>query len=108
VNQNDLIQKIMAAEHQAQALTAQAKIQQDTMEDSITAEIADLRKQYEDQSQVYLQQLEQEEQKKSAKDLAALDQKLAEKLSQVEGIYESQKDQWVQSIFERIVGKAGG
>jgi uncharacterized protein HemX len=78
------------------------------MEDSITAEIADLRKQYEDQSQVYLQQLEQEEQKKSAKDLAALDQKLAEKLSQVESIYESQKDQWAQSIFERIVGKAGG
>jgi hypothetical protein len=108
LNQNDLIQKIMAAEHQAQALTAQAKIQQDTMEDSIATEIEELRKQYEDQSQAYLRQLEQEEKEKSAQDLAVLDQRLAKKLSQVESIYESQKDQWVQAIFERIVGKAGG
>jgi hypothetical protein len=37
-----------------------------------------------------------------------LDDRLTVKLQQVESVYAAQKDQWVQAIFERIVGKAGG
>ena len=56
----------------------------------------------------YLKQLELTEHEKSAQRLKELDEKLAAKLSQVENIYQSRKEQWVDAIFDRIVGKAGG
>jgi phosphoserine phosphatase len=108
LNQTDLIQKIIATEHQAQALTEQAKQQQENMEASITSEIEALRAKYQEEADAYLQKLTQSEHEKSAQHLQALDDRLAAKLQQVESVYTAQKDQWVQAIFERIVGKAGG
>lgn len=108
MNQTDLIQKIIAAEHQAQALTESAKHQQENMESSIEAEIAALRAKYQQDAEAFLQQLEHSEQEKSAQRLQELDDRLADKLRQVESIYEATKAQWVEAIFERIVGKAGG
>jgi phosphoserine phosphatase len=108
LNQTDLIQKIIATEHQAQALTEHAKQQQENMEASINSEIEALRVKYQAEAEAYLQQLMQAEHEKSAQHLQALDDRLTVKLQQVESVYAAQKDQWVQAIFERIVGKAGG
>ena len=52
--------------------------------------------------------LEKSEQEKSAVRLKELDERLETKLKQVDVIYEARKDLWVQTIFERIIGKAGG
>ena len=106
LNQADLIQKKIAAEHQAQALAEHAKVQQENMEASIESEIDGLRKQYQERAEAYLQKLQETEREKSAKHLEALDQRLQKKLDQVENIYQSRKDQWVEAIFDRIVGKA--
>lgn len=108
MNQTDLIQRIIAAEHQAQALASAAKQQQADMEKNIDAEIAEMRQQYEQKAEQYLHDLEQKEQEKSEKELDSLDKRLKEKLAQVDSIYASQKIAWIDAIFERIVGKAGG
>lgn len=108
MNQTDLIQRIIAAEHKAQALAGAAKQEQADMEKNIDAEIAEMRRRYEQNAETYLQELERKEQEKSARELDALDKRLNAKLSQVENIYLSQKDAWINAIFERIVGKAGG
>ncbi len=107
MNQSDLIQKIIAAEHQAQALTESARNQQENMEASIDGEIRALEQRYQDHATEYLRQLEQAEQARSDKRLQELDHRLQEKLSQVESIYQAKKDEWVDAIFERIIGKAG-
>ncbi len=107
MNQSDLIQKIIAAEHQAQALTESARNQQENMEASIDGEIRVLEQRYQDHATEYLRQLEQAEQARSDKRLQELDHRLQEKLSQVESIYQAKKDEWVDAIFERIIGKAG-
>ena len=106
LNQADLIQKIIAAEHQAQALAEHAKVQQENMEASIESEIEELRKQYQEKADAYLKQLQETQREKSAQYLETLDQRLQKKLDQVESIYQSRKDQWVEAIFDRIVGKA--
>lgn len=108
MNQTDLIQRIIAAEHQAQALAGAAKQEKADMEKNIDAEIAEMRQRYEQNAEKYLQELEQKEAEKSAKELDALDKRLNAKLSQVESIYLTRKDEWINAIFERIVGKAGG
>ncbi len=108
MNQTDLIQNIIAAEHQAQAMTQQAKAAHENLDASIAAEIDALQKKYQADADAYLQQLEQTEHENSAQYLTSLDSRLAAKLEQIETIYKEQKDQWIESIFERVVGKAGG
>lgn len=108
MNQTDLIQRIIAAEHQAQVLASSAKQERADMEKNIDAEIAEIRKRYETNAENFLRELEQKEQDKSTKDFEALEARLQTKLSQIESIYASQKDNWINAIFERIVGKAGG
>lgn len=108
MNQNDLIQKIIATERQAQALTVDARSQQENIEKSIDDEIAALRTQYQEKAEHYLDTLRQREQEIRVQHLSELDVRLQTKLTQIENIYSTQKDAWVNAIFERIVGKAGG
>ena len=108
MNQNDLIQRIIATEQQAQALTAGARREQENMESNIDAEIAALRARYQAEADQYLNSLRQREQEKSVQYLSELDTRLQTKLAQIDSIYSAQKDAWVNAIFERIVGKAGG
>ena len=99
MNQTDLIQRIIAAEHQAQVLASAAKQERSDLEKNIDAEIAEMRQRYETNAESFLQELEQKEQEKSAKDLEQLEARLQEKLSQIESIYASQKDVWIDAIF---------
>lgn len=108
MNQTDMIQRIIATEQQAQALTEAAKQEQADLEKNIDAEIAEMRQRYETNAEQFLQDLEQKEHEKSASELEARDKRLKAKLNQVESIYNSQRDAWIDAIFERIVGKAGG
>ena len=108
MNQNDLIQRIIATEHQAQTLTESAKKAQAEMEQDIAAETAALRARYQAEADRYLQELRQQEQEKSARELDMLKVRLQEKLDQIETIYAAEKEQWTDAIFSRIVGKAGG
>ena len=108
MNQTDMIQKIIAAEHQANQLTENAKSQSENMEASIQTEIEALRTRYQANADAYLERLEQAEQARSTRRLKELDDKLDSKLKQVEIIYQARKDEWIEAIFDRIVGKAGG
>ena len=107
MNQTDLIQNVIAAEHQANALTENVRSQHENMESSIQEEIEALRVRYEKNAEAQLRRLEQSEQARCAKRLEELDIRLAHKMQQVETIYQTHKDEWVESIFARIVGKAG-
>ena len=108
MNQTDLIQKIIAAEHQANQMTEEVKEKSEHIDASVEAESESLRKNYLDNAERYLARLEKSEQEKSAVRLKELDERLETKLKQVDVIYEARKDLWVQTIFERIIGKAGG
>ena len=107
MNQTDLLQNILAAERQAQALTGDAKAQSENIDASIQAEIAALQARYDHNAEVYLRELEEHEDARCRRQLQELDDKMESRLRQVEEIYLAGKDQWVETIFQRIVGKAG-
>ena len=107
MNQTDLLQRILAAEHQAQALTEDAKAQSQNIDASIEAEIAALQERYEQDAEAYLQALRQQEEVRCRRQLQELDDKRDARLRQVEAIYQADKDRWAETIFQRIVGKAG-
>lgn len=108
MQQIDLIQNVLAAEQQAQALTRDAKAQSQNIDASIEAEITRLKETYDAEAALYLENLEQSEARKREMRLQELDVRLKEKLQQVEDIYSSQREAWIESIFSRIVGKEEG
>ncbi len=107
MNQLDLIQKIIAMEQQAQALTHDANTQLENLEFTIQSEISALEIRYQEESQKYLDELAHSQQIKSIEQLQALETHLAERLAQIDDIYAARKHEWINTIFERIVGKAG-
>ena len=108
MHQSELIQRVLAADAQAQAIAQDAHQAQESLETSIQAEIVSMTASYEASAQAQLSELEARESAVCQQQLDLLEEKLQQKLRQVESLYASKKDQWVDTIVERIVGKAGG
>ena len=108
MNQAELFQKVLATDRQAQAIAQDAKRAQETLDESIEAEIQAMTRDYEAAAQQELQQLQASEQEKSSRQIAQLDQRLQEKLHQVDSLYAAKKEEWVDTIVARIVGKEPG
>ena len=107
MNQNDLIQSILSAEHQARSISEEARVQRDNMESSIQQEIEELRQRYTQTAEAHLQRFEANQREQSQRRLAALDLHREANLQKVENIYKANRDEWIDAIFQRIVGKAG-
>lgn len=107
VNQAELIGRVLATDRQAQALTQAAKAAEAALETDIQREIETITAEYEAQAQSTLASLREKEQAACQVQLQALDDRLQQKLGQVEALYAAKKDAWVDTIVARIVGKAG-
>ena len=107
MNQMELIGKVLATDQQAKAMAQDAIQAEEGLEDSIAQEIAQLEQDYQAQAAQRLSSLQAAQQEQCRQQLSALDQRLQQKLSQVEALYAAKKDEWVDTIVQRIVGKAG-
>lgn len=105
MNQAELFQKVLAADRQAQAIAQDAKHAQETLEENIAAEIQAMTHAYEAAAQKELSDLQASEQAACSRQLQILDQRLQEKLHQVDSLYAAKKEEWVDTIVARIVGK---
>ena len=108
MEQNDLIQRILATERQAQAITESARSEHENMDARIDEELAALKLRYTQEADAYLDSLRKKAEAESSQRLAALSSRLEEKLAQIENIYSAQKETWAENIFQRITGKDGG
>ena len=108
MKQNDLIQNILSVERKANALTEEAILRQENMDEAIEGEIQAIRERYDREADSYLQKFEQTQRAAHDRRMQELDARRIRKLRQVEDIYASHREEWVESIFRRIVGKAGG
>lgn len=108
LEQNDLIQRILATERQAQAITENARSEHENMDARIEEELAALKLRYTQEADAYLDGLRKKAEAEGSQRLAALSSRLEEKLAQIENIYSAQKEAWAENIFQRITGKDGG
>ena len=108
MNQAEVFQKVLATDRQAQAMTQDAKRAQETLDESIEAEIQAMTREYEAAAQRELSELQASEQETCSRQLRQLDQRLQEKLHQVDSLYAAKKEEWVDTIVARIVGKGSG
>ena len=108
MNQAELFQKVLATDRQAQAIAQDAKRAQENLDESMEAEIQAMTRDYEKAAQQEIQQIQASEQETYSRQLQLLDQRLQEKLHQVDSLYAAKKEEWVDTIVSRIVGKESG
>ncbi len=108
LNQAELFQRVLAADRQAQAIAQDAKHIRETLEEDIASSIQAMNREYEAAARQELSALQASEQEKCSRQLRQLDRRLQEKLRQVDSLYAAKKEEWVNTIVSRIVGKETG
>lgn len=103
----DLVSKIVAAEHSAQEIAREVKEKRDSLDADLKAEVAKLREDYFARAKRRVDEVEKTEAAAAEEDMARWDKKRSDALAGVERAYAEHKDQWVESLFTRIVGEQG-
>lgn len=100
----DLVSKIIAAEHRAQAIAKAAVEQQESLDADLEREVAELRADFFRRAERRIALVEETERAAAGEDMALWDKKLEQALAEVESAYTKSKDAWVDLLFHRIVG----
>lgn len=100
----DMVNQIVAAEHNARALAAEGRQQQERMQAGLHQEIAGLRERYMEEARRRVQLVRETEQAAAEEEIARLDERQRQAMSRVETVYEKNRDQWVDTLFSLIAG----
>ena len=100
----DLVGRIVAAEHSAKENAGEAQKREAELESDLNQEIDKLRESQMEKARARLESVREKESAKEQTAMAALDQKLSDALSAVETSRGKYKDNWVDTLFELIVG----
>ena len=99
-----LINKIVAAEQSAKEIVQEARERERTIETDLDAEVETLRAQYMQRAHQRVEKVEAAERKAEEEDLMLWDKKLDKAMTDVETSYAKHKEQWVESLFQQVVG----
>lgn len=99
-----LISKIVAAEQSAKEIVQEAKERERTLETDLDTEVAEMRQRYMERARQRVEKVAVVEKQSAEEDLAHWDQRLAQAMSDVEAAYAKHKNQWVETLFQQVVG----
>lgn len=99
----ELINRILEVERTARALSDEALERQAHLEETLAAEKAAVMERYISRAKGRLERLEQSEQAKKDRALAALDTRLSEASRKMELSYSHHVDNWVETMFHQVV-----
>lgn len=100
-----LIDRIIAAEHQAREIAREAKAREATLDEDIAREAEALYAAHMDKARGRVAQVEASERELAAHTIAKLDRDYQAALAAVEAAYEKNRAQWVSLLVNRIVGE---
>lgn len=102
---SNLINRILEVEHSARAIADEALERQASLDDEMAEEKARIVERYMNRAKQRLDQLVLDEQKKKEQALAAQDKRLAEASRKMERAYAHYGDNWVDTLFQQVVGE---
>jgi hypothetical protein len=100
----ELINRILAAEQSAQDIARQVKEREQSLEADLADEAAALKQDYMEKAKAKVADIEQETAVQTKASVAALDARQAEAMAKMERAYSHYGDNWVNTLFHRIVG----
>ena len=100
----DFVNKIIVAEQTAKKIAREAQEQERALDTDLEREIARLREGYMERARRRVADVERVEAVATKEGLRQWDEKLAEAMSAVERAYAQNREDWIEAIFQRIVG----
>lgn len=101
---SQLINRLLEAEQGAQSIVQEARGRETSMESELARESAELRASFFAQADRQIQSIDREAQAGKAAALEAQDKRRDEAMCRMERAYERYGDNWVDTLFHRIVG----
>lgn len=98
-----LLSQLLEAERRAQGISLDAVEQQQGLEEELAAKVAGIHDRYAQQTQQRLEKLRQDNAANTQIQLDKLNSHYTEKLQQMDAIYAAEKDNWVETLFARII-----
>lgn len=100
----NLIQRIISAEQSAQDMVHDAREEESHLAEHLTQEVEEMRTQYMDKAKHRIEKLTRLEAAMAQEDLEKWDEKLTQTMAHVELAYSQNKDQWVDTLFYKVIG----
>ncbi len=100
----DMIDQIVAAEHNAKTLVEESRQRQEELSAGVEQEIARLREDYLQRAGHRIEVVKQLEQASAEEAIARLDEKQRQAMERVEAVYEKNRDRWADTLFTMIAG----
>ena len=101
----ELVNQIVAAEHSAKEIAGEAQRREAELETDLNQEIEALRTRQLEKAKKRLETLRDKESAREQESMVALDKKLSDALAAVEAARSKYQDNWVDTLFEMIVGE---
>lgn len=100
-----LINRILEAERNAQEIAQEVKVREDHLASELEQETADLRASLQAQSDDRLRAITKEAEAARDQAIQAQDKRRDDAMARMERAYERYGDNWVDTLFRRIVGE---
>lgn len=103
--QLDFINNIVQAEKHAKMISNEAFAQQAALETELAQERDKMKKSLYERAQKRIDMIKQTENKDIFENLTSLDDKINSRMRQVEDVYQQQRDNWIETIFNQVIGR---
>ena len=101
----EVINKIIEAEQQAQQLAGEARDKQLRLDEDLQKDTDRLREGYMEQARKRIALVREREEKQTAEKIAALNAVQKLDMDNMEHLYRSHKEEWIDELFDRIIAE---
>ncbi len=100
----NMLKKIILADKTAQETVEKSEEQRRNVEEKIAEAKEKFEKKYDDETQIKIYELKEEKQKKLEIENKINSEKTEKQMKELDNVYAENKDKWVKSIVERVIG----
>jgi len=99
----EVINKIIEVEHQAQQLADQALDKREHLEEELRQSVGALRQRYMERAEERVAKIRDQEGSQAAENIKSLSQDHTLEMENMERLYRSHREEWIQTLFDKII-----
>lgn len=105
MNQKELIEQIIEAESRAQSISDEALLKKEKMDEDLAKETEAMRSEFLKRAKSRIDQISKIETAETAETINRQNAHYQEKLQEIETTCASKKEEWIDTIFNLVIGK---
>ena len=102
---DDIISKVLNIEDQAEKVIEDTKQEKERLTGIYSEKIEQMRRDIESRSDKRIKELDELEEKDGQKTLDVIEKHSQESIKKMQNLYQQKKDQWINEIYQNIIGR---